>query len=59
MASKKIQTGLRLNEDVYNKLRALSEAEHRSMNNCIEAIIWRYLADYEAEHGEIPPYQEE
>ena len=33
MAISKIQTGLRIDEITYGKLKTLSEAESRSMNN--------------------------
>ncbi len=54
MAVFKVQTGLRLDEPTYDKLKALAEAEARSINNLAEYIIKRYLADYEAAHGPLP-----
>ncbi len=53
MATSKIQTGLRLNETSYEKLRLLSSREARSMNNLIEYIIQLYLENYEATNGPI------
>ena len=53
MAANKIQTGLRLNETVYKKLRVLSDCETRSLNNLIECVLQCYLNEYEAEHGAI------
>ena len=50
----KIQTGLRLDETMYGKLKTLSELEGRSLNNLVEQIIRLYLASYEAEHGVLP-----
>ena len=58
MAVPKIQTGLRLDEDIYGKLRTLAVQEGRSLNNLIEYIIRYYLADYEATNGTLPLYQE-
>lgn len=57
MAVFKVQTGLRLDEPTYDKLKALAESEARSINNLAEYIIKRYLADYEAAHGplSVPP----
>lgn len=55
MAVSKIQTGLRISEETYGKLKALSEEEGRSLNNLIEYIIKVYLADYEKAHGSIHP----
>ncbi len=54
MATTKIQTGLRLNETSYEKLRALASREARSLNNLVEYIIQRYLEDYETANGPIP-----
>lgn len=50
----KIQTGLRLDEDIHNKLMTLSKQESRSLNNLVEYIVKQYLSAYENEHGEIP-----
>lgn len=58
MATSKVQTGLRLDEGLYNKLKALSELEGRSLNNLMEFIARRYVADYEAENGPLPQRQD-
>ena len=58
MATPKIQTGLRIDEETYSKLRTLSIQEGRSLNNLVEYIIRKYLEDYEAEHGTLPLFQE-
>ena len=39
MPTNKIQTGLRLPETTYGKLRTLSVRENRSLNNLIEYIL--------------------
>lgn len=54
MAVSKIQTGLRINETDYAKLKTLSMKENRSINNLVEYIIQRYLEDFEKTHGSIP-----
>ncbi len=54
MAISKIQTGLRIDEVTYGKLKTLSENENRSLNNLVEYIIKKYLSDYESENGIIP-----
>ena len=54
MAVNKIQTGLRINEITYAKLKTLSLSENRSLNNLIECIIQQYLNDYEKTNGAIP-----
>ena len=59
MATYKIQTGLRLNETAYDKLRILSSREARSLNNLIEYVLQKYLDEYEAENGAIVVPDEE
>ncbi len=60
MAISKIQTGLRIDETTYGKLKTLSENESRSLNNLIEYVLKSYLSDYEKENGSIKvaPYPE-
>lgn len=53
MAVVKIQTGLRLDEETYGKLKTLSITENRSLNNLVEYIIKQYLSDYEQSNGTI------
>ena len=59
MPTNKIQTGLRLPETTYGKLRTLSVRENRSLNNLIEYILQQYLEAYEADHGSLPVFSEE
>ena len=59
MATNKIQTGLRLNETAYDKLRILSSREARSLNNLIEYVLQKYLDEYEAKNGAIIVSSEE
>lgn len=58
MAISKIQTGLRIDEETYRKLKTISENENRSLNNLVEFIIKKYLVDYEVKNGIVPlaPY---
>ena len=49
----KVQTGLRLNESVYDKIRVLASLDHRSINNMIEHILQSYVEEYELENGTI------
>ena len=60
MAVPKIQTGLRIDETTYGKLKTISVSENRSLNNLVEYILKSYLSDYEKENGVIPvaPYPE-
>lgn len=53
MATNKIQTGLRLNEALYDKARILSAQEQRSLNNLVEYALQKYIAEYEAANGPI------
>jgi len=59
MATSKIQTGLRVNETAYNKLKVIAKTENRPLNNLMEHILMRFLADYESEHGPIPEYDDD
>lgn len=54
MAVHKIQTGLRINETSYAKLKTLCTKENRSLNNLVEYIVQMYLDDYEKSNGTIP-----
>ncbi len=58
MGVSKIQTGLRLEESLYEKLRTLSKLEGRSLNNLVEYIARRFVEDYEAQHGPLPSRQD-
>lgn len=58
MAVVKIQTGLRIEEELYEKLKTLSIQEGRSLNNLAEFILRRYVSEYEAQHGSIPRCQD-
>ena len=55
MATNKIQTSLRLNEPLYDKIRSLAEREQRSINNLIEYALQKYVENYEQDHGALPP----
>ena len=54
----KIQTGIRIEETLYNKLKAIARIEGRTVNNLNEYIIRRFVTDYEAKHGPVPEYQD-
>lgn len=58
MAVSKIQTGLRIDETTYGKLKTLSIKDGRTLNNLVEYIIRQYLSDYEQTHGSVPVYQD-
>lgn len=53
MSTDKIQTGLRLNKPTYDKVKALSKKEKRSLNNVMEYIVEDYIATYEEKNGSL------
>jgi hypothetical protein len=59
MAVFKIQTGLRIDEPTYEKLRTIAFRENRSINNLIEYIVKRYIDEFEKEKGKIVPLTDE
>lgn len=54
MSTSKIQTGLRVDETMYEKLKTLSKSEGRSLNNLVEYILQKHITNYEKENGVIP-----
>lgn len=58
MSVSKVQTGLRLEESLYEKVVALSKIEGRSINNLVEYITRRYVENYEAQNGPLLEYQD-
>lgn len=59
MTTNKIQTGLRINENIYKKLRYLCTKEQRSLNNMIEYVLQQHVEQYEKENGDIPIQQDD
>jgi len=53
MATDKIQTGLRLQQPVLEKITFIAKKEHRSLNAQIEYIVQEYIEQYEEKHGNI------
>lgn len=53
MKGSKVQTGLRLNEPLYEKVCALANMENRSINNLIEYALQKHIQDYEEVNGVI------
>lgn len=54
----KIQTGLRLEESLYGKLKTLSVKEGRSLNNLAEYIIRQYILNYEEKNGPLAQFHD-
>ena len=44
---------LRVNPVIMSKIKILAEMNDRSLNGQIENILKKYVAEYEAENGEI------
>ena len=59
MATNKIQTGLRLTEDIYEKAKFLAAKDQRSLNNFIEYVVQCYIDNYESNNGSISLPDEE
>ena len=55
MATNKPAFTLRLDKITYQKIGILATAEHRSMNNYIEYILLKHIAEIEQERGPILP----
>ncbi len=51
MATEKRQFTLRLQEENFFKIKALSEKDRRSIAMEIEYILEQYIAEYEQKHG--------
>ena len=59
MPSSKIQTGLRLEEELYEKIKVIAERKKRSRNKMMEYVLEKYVEDYEKQNGAITPFTEE
>ena len=59
MAAFKVQVGLRLEEEAYEKVKVIAKEEKRSINNLVEYAVERYIKDYEAQHGPVETPEEE
>ena len=54
----KIQTGIRIDESLYSKLKAIAKLEGRTVNNLNEYIIRKFVTDYESKHGQVAEYED-
>lgn len=50
----KMSTQIRLDEELYLKVKYLSEHEFRSLNAQLEFLVFLSIKNYEKEHGPIP-----
>lgn len=55
MATNKRVFTLRLEDEVFDKIGALSTAQHRSMTNYIEYVLLKHIQEVEQTQGEIKP----
>ena len=51
MAISKATTSIRVDEDLFEKIKIIAEKERRSLNAQIEVSIERYIVEYEKTHG--------
>ena len=55
MATNKRVFTLRLEDEVFDKIGALSAEQHRSMTNYIEYVLLKHIQEVEQTEGEILP----
>ena len=53
MAVIKIQFSLRIDSEVYGKLKKIAKKDTRSVSNLIESLIMQKIDDFENKNGEI------
>jgi len=54
MATTRIQTGIRFEEDMLIKITYIAKKNRRSLNAQLEFLAQNCIEAYESEHGEIP-----
>ena len=59
MATYKYTTTLRIQEEIYEKLRHVSSCEHRSINSQMEYFILKGIEQYEKGNGVISLFGKE
>lgn len=53
MGTNKIQTGIRFNQDLLNKITFVAKKNMRSLNAQLEFLAQECVEEYEAKNGEI------
>ncbi|NLK87799.1 MAG: Arc family DNA-binding protein [Clostridiaceae bacterium] len=53
MTIDKTRFTLRLDEQIYNKIKVISELDRRSINAQIEFFLEQSIEEYEKQHGKI------
>lgn len=59
MATSKVQTGLRIEESDYYKIKQIAALEKRTLNNLVEHLVHQYILRYERDNGPVPEHQDE
>lgn len=54
MPTNKIQTGIRFDEEMLNKITYIAKQNRRSLNAQFEYITQKCIEEYEKEKGQIP-----
>lgn len=49
----RVQTQVRIDETVYQKVKVIGKAENRNTNSQIEYFLKKGVEQYEADHGEV------
>lgn len=55
----RVSSQVRINEDVYNKLKAIAKLENRSVNAQLEYFIKKGVEDYIQHNGALKPEAEQ
>jgi len=58
MATSKVQTGLRIEESDYYKIKQIAALEKRTINNLVEHLVHQYILRYERENGPVHEAQD-
>ena len=48
MAVKKTRATIRLNDDLYERLKLIATLENRSISNLVEVVLQKFVEGYEA-----------
>ena len=54
VATDKIQTGIRLEEEALKKIRYVAKKEKRTLNSMVEFLVECKINQFESENGSIP-----
>lgn len=54
MSTQKKQVLIRVQPDIYERFKFISDTNHRKVSNQMEWLMLQFIADYEASNGKIP-----